>query len=111
MHKPGCASGSRVWPSTSHACHDHSPGACVRCSARYEGGLPRKEDGSIDYSKDFFTTPAYLTVSGQLNGEYYACGLSNVYTFGRCLRACSCCHIQLASSAQHQSHPKLLPIP
>lgn len=32
--------------------------------------------------QDFFSKPAYLTVSGQLNGEYYACALSNIYTFG-----------------------------
>jgi len=41
----------------------------------------------IDYSKDFFDRPAYLTVSGQLNGEQYACGLSNIYTFGPTFRA------------------------
>jgi asparaginyl-tRNA synthetase len=46
------------------------------------------EDGmSIDYSQDFFGRPAYLTVSGQLNGEYYACALSNIYTFGPTFRA------------------------
>ncbi|GAB4818156.1 hypothetical protein N2152v2_005202 [Parachlorella kessleri] len=56
-------------------------------SQRYVGGLPRKEDGSIDYSEDFFGLPTYLTVSGQLNGEYYACALSNVYTFGPTFRA------------------------
>jgi hypothetical protein len=41
----------------------------------------------VDYTKDFFSKPAYLTVSGQLNGEYYACALSNVYTFGPTFRA------------------------
>jgi asparaginyl-tRNA synthetase len=51
------------------------------------GGLPRTEAGGIDYSKDFFSRPAYLTVSGQLNGEYYASALSNVYTFGPTFRA------------------------
>lgn len=55
--------------------------------ARVIGGIQRTENGSIDYSKDFFGKPAYLTVSGQLNGEYYACGLSNVYTFGPTFRA------------------------
>jgi asparaginyl-tRNA synthetase len=55
--------------------------------ARVVGGIQRTENGSIDYSKDFFGKPAYLTVSGQLNGEYYACGLSNVYTFGPTFRA------------------------
>lgn len=54
---------------------------------RNKGGLPRDESGKIDYSQDFFGRRAYLTVSGQLNGEYYACGLSNVYTFGPTFRA------------------------
>jgi asparaginyl-tRNA synthetase len=40
-----------------------------------------------DYSKDFFKKPAYLTVSGQLNGEIYACALSDIYTFGPTFRA------------------------
>jgi asparaginyl-tRNA synthetase len=40
-----------------------------------------------DYSEDFFEKPAYLTVSGQLNGEIYACGLSDIYTFGPTFRA------------------------
>lgn len=42
---------------------------------------------SIDYTKDFFTKPAYLTVSGQLNAETYASALGNVYTFGPTFRA------------------------
>lgn len=41
----------------------------------------------IDYSKDFFGKPAYLTVSGQLAVENYSCGLNNVYTFGPTFRA------------------------
>lgn len=49
--------------------------------------LPKKEAGGIDFSKDFFSKPAYLTVSGQLNGEAYACALSDVYTFGPTFRA------------------------
>ena len=48
---------------------------------------PRLEDGSIDYSKDFFGKAAYLTVSGQLEGEAFACALSNIYTFGPTFRA------------------------
>ena len=52
------------------------------------GGIRRLQDGqAIDYSADFFGKPAYLTVSGQLNGEYYACALSNIYTFGPTFRA------------------------
>lgn len=41
----------------------------------------------IDFSKDFFGSPTYLTVSGQLNAEAYACALSDVYTFGPTFRA------------------------
>lgn len=49
--------------------------------------LPKNEDGSVDYSKDFFDQKAYLTVSGQLNAEIFASGLSDVYTFGPTFRA------------------------
>lgn len=48
---------------------------------------PRNERGGLDYSLDFFGKPAYLTVSGQLNGEIYACALSDIYTFGPTFRA------------------------
>lgn len=48
---------------------------------------PKTPDGKIDYKQDFFAKPAYLTVSGQLNGEAYACALSDVYTFGPTFRA------------------------
>jgi len=46
-----------------------------------------KQDGKIDYSKDFFNRPAYLTVSGQLQGEIFACALGKIYTFGPTFRA------------------------
>lgn len=49
--------------------------------------LPKNTDGHVDFSKDFFGQSAYLTVSGQLNGEIYACALSDVYTFGPTFRA------------------------
>ena len=48
---------------------------------------PRNEDGSIDYSQDFFGKPTNLTVSGQLNGETYAFAFKNIYTFGPTFRA------------------------
>ena len=48
---------------------------------------PRLEDGSIDYSQDFFGKGANLTVSGQLNVETYAMAYSKVYTFGPTFRA------------------------
>jgi asparaginyl-tRNA synthetase len=40
-----------------------------------------------DFSKDFFGKPAYLTVSGQLEGEILALALSDIYTFGPTFRA------------------------
>jgi asparaginyl-tRNA synthetase len=42
---------------------------------------------AADFSKDFFGKPAYLTVSGQLEGEILALALSDVYTFGPTFRA------------------------
>ncbi|MFW6163309.1 MAG: OB-fold nucleic acid binding domain-containing protein, partial [Planctomycetota bacterium] len=49
--------------------------------------LPRTADGDIDYARDFFGRRAFLTVSGQLSAETYACALTNVYTFGPTFRA------------------------
>ena len=49
--------------------------------------VPKNEDGSVDFSKDFFGKPAHLTVSGQLNAETYAMAFRNVYTFGPTFRA------------------------
>lgn len=49
--------------------------------------LPKNVKGEIDNTQDFFGKPTYLTVSGQLNGESYACALSDVYTFGPTFRA------------------------
>jgi asparaginyl-tRNA synthetase len=45
--------------------------------------------GNIDEKpqSDFFGKPTYLTVSGQLEGEIFACALSNIYTFGPTFRA------------------------
>ena len=51
------------------------------------GELPLNEDGSIDYSKDFFGKMASLTVSGQLEGELGATALGLIYTFGPTFRA------------------------
>jgi len=49
--------------------------------------VPKLPDGSVDYSQDFFGKAAHLTVSGQLNGEMYALGLGDIYTFGPTFRA------------------------
>jgi asparaginyl-tRNA synthetase len=48
--------------------------------------VPRK-DKQVDHSADFFGRPAYLTVSGQLQGEIFACALGKIYTFGPTFRA------------------------
>ncbi len=48
---------------------------------------PKKEDGSVDYSKDFFGCQANLTVSGQLYGEAFALAFRDIYTFGPTFRA------------------------
>src|SRR5213595_3120992 len=48
---------------------------------------PRRDDGSIDYGQDFFARSTYLTVSGQLEAEAFACALTKVYTFGPTFRA------------------------
>ena len=49
--------------------------------------LPKNQDGSVDYTKDFFGKETNLTVSGQLNGETYAQAFRNIYTFGPTFRA------------------------
>lgn len=49
--------------------------------------LPRTETGAVDYSRDFFGKPAYLTVSGQLEAEIFALAFANAYTFGPTFRA------------------------
>lgn len=49
--------------------------------------VPQTEDGSVDFSQDFFGKPTNLTVSGQLNVETYAFAFKNVYTFGPTFRA------------------------
>ncbi len=48
---------------------------------------PPRSEGTIDYSRDFFGKESFLTVSGQLSAENFACGLGNVYTFGPTFRA------------------------
>ena len=48
---------------------------------------PPQKNGEIDYAQDFFARQTYLTVSGQLEAEAFACALSKVYTFGPTFRA------------------------
>ena len=49
--------------------------------------LPRAQAGAVDFHKDFFEKPAFLTVSGQLEAEIFALAFANVYTFGPTFRA------------------------
>ncbi|MBL8829929.1 MAG: asparagine--tRNA ligase [Planctomycetaceae bacterium] len=53
--------------------------------------LPKRaepgQSGTVDYTQDFFNRPAYLTVSGQLQGEIFACSMGKIYTFGPTFRA------------------------
>lgn len=49
--------------------------------------LPKKDDGSVDFGKDFFGKSTNLTVSGQLEGETYAMAFGKIYTFGPTFRA------------------------
>ena len=59
--------------------------------------LPKNEDGTIDYSQDFFGKEASLTVSGQLEAETYAMAFRNIYTFGPTFRA------ENSNTARHAS--------
>ena len=58
---------------------------------------PKNEDGTIDYSQDFFGKEASLTVSGQLEAETYAMAFRNIYTFGPTFRA------ENSNTARHAS--------
>ena len=62
-------------------------GEMFRVSTLDMENLPRTDKGDIDYSEDFFGKEAFLTVSGQLNGETYASAMSKIYTFGPTFRA------------------------
>ncbi|ACR68550.1 asparagine--tRNA ligase [Edwardsiella ictaluri] len=77
------------WVSTPliTASDTEGAGEMFRVSTLDMENLPRNDAGKVDYSEDFFGREAFLTVSGQLNGETYACALSKVYTFGPTFRA------------------------
>lgn len=62
-------------------------GEMFRVSTLDLENLPRNDQGKVDFDKDFFGKESFLTVSGQLNGETYACALSKIYTFGPTFRA------------------------
>lgn len=45
-----------------------------------------KKDGEVDYSKDLFGRPTFITGTGQLHGEAYAMAFKKIYTFGPTFR-------------------------
>ncbi|MCR4805296.1 MAG: asparagine--tRNA ligase [Clostridia bacterium] len=59
--------------------------------------VPKNEDGTADYTQDFFGKSANLTVSGQLEAEIFALAFKNVYTFGPTFRA------ENSNTARHAS--------
>ena len=62
-------------------------GAMFQVTTLPLNNLPKKEDGTVDYGKDFFAKQTALTVSGQLEGELGATALGAIYTFGPTFRA------------------------
>jgi asparaginyl-tRNA synthetase len=62
-------------------------GAMFRVTTLDLEKLPRDPGGRIKSELDFFGKPTYLTVSGQLEGEIFACALGKIYTFGPTFRA------------------------
>jgi asparaginyl-tRNA synthetase len=62
-------------------------GELFRVTTIDQNNPPRLPDGRVDDTKDFFARRTYLTVSGQLEAEAFACALSKVYTFGPTFRA------------------------
>ncbi|MCJ8304341.1 asparagine--tRNA ligase [Shewanella sp.] len=78
-----------IWVSTPliTASDCEGAGEMFQVSTLDMENLPRTDEGKVDYSEDFFGKEAFLTVSGQLNAETYACALSKVYTFGPTFRA------------------------
>jgi asparaginyl-tRNA synthetase len=67
----------------------HAPLSPPGRGAGGEGNTSKGEEhtSTVDYSRDFFGKPAFLTVSGQLQAEAFACSLGKVYTFGPTFRA------------------------
>jgi len=62
-------------------------GELFRVTTLDPGNPPRRADGGVDFSRDFFGREAFLTVSGQLEAEIAALALSRVYSFGPTFRA------------------------
>ena len=81
-----CTSFSRAAIS-SMSTRRSSRRAIARARARCSASRRSRESRTRNRRPDFFGKPTYLTVSGQLEAETFACALSNVYTFGPTFRA------------------------
>jgi asparaginyl-tRNA synthetase len=75
-----------VHPPIITASDCEGAGQMFKVSTLDLNAIPR-EAGAVDFTKDFFARPTYLTVSGQLEAEIFACALGKVYTFGPTFRA------------------------
>ncbi|WWO97034.1 MAG: asparagine--tRNA ligase [Candidatus Dasytiphilus stammeri] len=77
------------WISTPIiTCSDtEGTGSMFRITTLDLNHLPHNSWGKVDFTKDFFGKETFLTGSGQLNGEAYACSLKKIYTFGPTFRA------------------------
>ncbi len=70
------------------SCSDcEGAGEMFRVTSFELDNIPKTEEGKVDYKQDFFGKPAYLTVSGQLEGEIMAQSFGKIYTFGPTFRA------------------------
>ena len=78
-----------IWVNTPilTACDCEGAGELFTVTSQDLNNLPLDDKGKVDFSKDFFGEPAYLTCSGQLNLEAYCMALSKVYCFGPTFRA------------------------
>lgn len=78
-----------LWVSTPliTASNTEGAGKVFNVSTLDIENLPLNSKGRVSYEDDFFGKKSFLTVSGQLNGESYACALSKIYTFGPAFRA------------------------
>ena len=62
-------------------------GELFRVSTLDPKNPPKNDKGEIDWSQDYFGKEAYLCVTGQLEGEAFACGMGSIYTFGPTFRS------------------------
>ncbi|BGI51110.1 MAG: asparagine--tRNA ligase [Arsenophonus endosymbiont of Ceratovacuna japonica] len=78
-----------LWVSTPiiTASNTEGAGEMFHVSTLDIQNIPHTKNGDINFNKDFFGCKTFLTVSGQLHGEAYACALSKIYTFGPTFRA------------------------